>query len=186
MYKKDINFFKTIEPDERIKEATKNRVFIILIIGVLMINIAGISVLQLAVMDKQGGIAKINDFFELEITQLQIAEQNKISKDIATAEADIQVIQGLENHIQSLQGFNTDIYNVVQSVKPNNVEVVAFSFVSRTINIHCITPDNNPPADYTKALEETNRFDSVQYRGFVKGDDGVITFPILCKLKAVN
>ncbi len=185
MNKRDINFFNTIEPDERVKDATMNRIFIMLILGALLINIAGISVLQLSVMDKRKDIAEINSFFELETTQIQIAEQEKITQDTATANADIQVIQGLENHIKGLQGFNTDIYNVIQSVKPTNVEVDAFSFISGTVSINCKTPDNNPPADYTKALEATNRFDSVQYRGFVKGDDGVVTFPILCKLKAV-
>ena len=113
-----------------------------------------------------------------------IKNEEAISSKNSNYQKDLDTIKKLNQYVGGIVSFETSMYDDISMVKPQTVTIKSFSYFDNTIQIDCTTQNNNPPADYTKALEKTGLFQYVTYKGFTTSEDGIV-FPIMCKLKAV-
>lgn len=181
--KRDINLFYAYEIENK-KPLNKGKIIALgALAAVVLLNAVVIGVLFITNYMKSQQIEELNTFFSTPVViekQLKFAE---VERKISVAEHDIKLIQSLKLSLANTPSFKTNMYHIIYSVKPNNVDFVAFSYENSRINISCTTSDNLPPADFTKALESTGAFSSVIYRGFSEGSENTVVFPIECTLK---
>lgn len=112
-----------------------------------------------------------------------VAEDTDLTNQILANQYNTLVIDSLHDYVDTAMEFETSYRSLILSVKPANVTIESFSYSEGVINITCSTPNDEYPADFTKALEETGAFESVKYNGFTRGEGNRVTFPIICTIK---
>lgn len=184
MYKNHINMFAAIQLERKggVLQFKKLGVGILgIIIGINLITMV------VAFSHSMINIKKIKDLNEFlsqpEVLQT-IKNEEAISSKNSNYQKDLDTFKKLNQYVGGIVSFETTMYDDISMVKPQTVTIKSFSYFDNTIQIDCTTQNNNPPADYTKALEQTGLFQYVTYKGFTTSENGIV-FPIICKLKAV-
>lgn len=182
---KRINLFDALkESDVERSGRRDNTAFIVALALILVLNLAAASLL---LVQKKQLAAR-----DAELTaQLETQEAQKLEQDYAEAEStyyfleeDVAALEMLEIYYSTQTSFTAKLYNDVTAIKPSNVNVVSFNFSDGAATIDCTTPDNMPPADYTKALQNSELFTTVEYSGFSTDANGSVIFPIVCVVPA--
>lgn len=112
-----------------------------------------------------------------------VAKDKELTNQILANQYNLLVIDSIQSYVDTAMELETSYISLILSVKPANVEIESFSYAEGVIEISCSTPNDMYPADFTKALEETGAFESVQYNGFTRSTEDEVVFPISCTLK---
>lgn len=177
----EINFFQVLEQESRRKVNKGARTVRLVFLLTILVQLIFFAILIGVRQREQGRVASLQDFMTSpEVLQLVTEDAGHRSRIIADERALLQIAD-LQSKIDAEMGFSTDIFATVESVRPPNVTLLSFSYQAGVLNIVCNTENDNPPADYAKALEGTGRFSDIDYRGFSQGD-GKVSFAITCTL----
>lgn len=110
------------------------------------------------------------------------AEYEEASGKLAGLEDDLYALDMLSVFYDAYASFDSKMYNDITAIKPGNVTLESFSYGGGVATLNCTTPNDMPPADYTKALQDSGMFTSVHYSGFSTNQFGSVVFPIVCTI----
>lgn len=178
----DINFFHALDLENRrrIKKNTSGyRLAILVAILVQLSAMAGVLWLQ---QQQWARVASLQDLMAQPQVQTVMTEDANNRVSIVKNERGLVETIEVQGMIEEEIGFKTEYYNSVLLVKPFTVTIQAVSYQQGRMGIVCTTADNNPPADFAKALEGTGLFSTVGYNGFSQGETQTVTFTIDCIL----
>ncbi len=183
--KNGINLYQALSFEEKPKTGTQTIVFLSILSIVILMNIAVISIMVITHQKAQNEKTDIeNRISAFDIPK--VLEQGKeTKKEIVAINADIAVLDALRYLLDTTTEFKSDVYTTVNNVKPFGVSIKSVKYVKGVLSISCTTGDNNPPADYAKALEDSSAYTNISYKGFDKGGDGaaIVQFTLDCTLK---
>jgi Tfp pilus assembly protein PilN len=125
----------------------------------------------------------IKDFFNKpEVIEKQ-QQLEQLAYDIKTTQKKIELTNQLIEEVENQNGFATIHYQTIDSVRLKDVRLISLTFIDTKLTISALTRNDKSPADYTKALDDLNYFQKVEYAGFKTDNDGNILFSIICTLK---
>jgi len=156
------------------------------IILVLLINLLSIGYALTASTANALQINGIKDFFNKPEVVEQQAKLEQLALDIATTKKKIELTNQLIAEVENQNGFATIHYRTVNNVKKADIKLISLTFNENKVTISALTRSDKSPADYTKALDDLNYFQKVEYAGFKTDNDGNILFSIICTLKGVT
>ncbi len=180
--KSDINFFRALQRDARHKTSRKAvRPFPIVLTIVIAANVLLFTgfALHKNMIESQRAAAQAT--FEGLGVEQTLSDVEKRKQQILTAEKDLMTLAGLQKKVSSPPGFHSEMYQVMESVRPANVSIVSVTFSGGSMSIAGLSNVDSPPADFAKAIEQTGKFASVTYGGFSEEVNAATTAPAVAE-----
>lgn len=138
---------------------------------------------------------KVADF--LTVRQMQTDNSYLLTPGVSQAQKNLSdgsyklaVLDGYKQEAEKVtSGFNTlpkvdsTILSKIASMLPADITVTGISYSVGTLVLNCTCTDNQSPAVFVHTLQQSGKFDDVNYTGFSQGTAKSYTFDVTITVK---